>query len=526
MDYYDDFYTDEPIGLQGDTAEGDSAARWDYVAPSASPSASAGRAQSGSWFYRGENVDSAPKDIQQMVGMIQESYWSLNTSKNFYDQALFMAGYADDAPIVPFHCYYPSFRQMTVSQLRSYFTVRKLLRQGQHPDVPLSYLFVYAYETIMQIGISDPEEGYEILCDLRDSYPEMDKGLRPYVTEWIRDYVVWYGLPARFAECFAKELLDSTVYNTVGHYATATDDELFATFDCLSRHFLTKSPLYKKQPQAIVAAVARVVRSLAPILEKKYNARLTTLVFGKWQTVQHTMFDRAVFYSPTPITQASVTVSPTRRFVCDNGCWKEQFAGGYILLTRNLLKAILHDTDALVRVQLGVKPTVRRLLTGGLYSSVIGETVGAWAAEWKASESERRAAARREAIEQARRSVSIDLSLLGKIREDADVVRDKLIIDEGQVEEEASVAEPPTTPAPPTIPDNPAAPSPALFVSILLSGGDYKAYLRETHTMAGVIVEEINNRAMDIIGDIVLEDDGTEITVIEDYRDDIKHLYD
>lgn len=64
------------------------------------------------------------------------------------------------------------------------------------------------------------------------------------------------------------------------------------------------------------------------------------------------------------------------------------------------------------------------------------------------------------------------------------------------------------------------------FLSLLLSGGDYKAFLRETHTMAGVIVEEINNKAMDIIGDIVLEDDGQEITVIEDYREDIRHLYD
>lgn len=39
------------------------------------------------------------------------------------------------------------------------------------------------------------------------------------------------------------------------------------------------------------------------------------------------------------------------------------------------------------------------------------------------------------------------------------------------------------------------------------------------------MVEKINEKAMEEIGDVVLEDDGEKITVIEDYRNDIKHLY-
>lgn len=561
MDYNDDFYTDEPISISSPLREEDNAVdgqnghKYDYVEAPEPISPYSPPSGMSSPPLGGGGTESLPRDIRQLLEMVQKSQHSLNFYKNFYDQALFMAGYTDDAPIVPFHCYFPLYSGMKASQLRSYFTIRKLLRLGQHPDVPLSYLFVFVYETLMQIGIAEPEEGYEILCDLRDSYPEMDKGLQPYMTEWIRDYVVWYGLPEHFAECFATEQLDGTAYDIVSHYATATDDDLFTALDGLAKHCLTKSALYKKQPQAAVAAVASVVRSIAPSLEKRYGAPLASLVFGEWRQVQHLMFNRAVFYTPSPVKEATVTVSPSCRFICKNGIWRRWFTGGYIALSRTQLKAMLHDIDALMRERLGVKPQVKRLSLPGLHpiALALGKAVETWHAEWKASEAQRQEAARREAIEQARRSVSIDLSLLGKIREDADVVREKLIVEAqpltpppprggddmaiGQIEHEDQpdhVDHTSTIVAPTSGLDIPSPPlsgggvrgGASAFLSLLLSGGDYKAYLRETHTMAGVIVEEINNKAMDIIGDIVLEDDGQEITVIEDYREDIKHLYD
>ena len=36
------------------------------------------------------------------------------------------------------------------------------------------------------------------------------------------------------------------------------------------------------------------------------------------------------------------------------------------------------------------------------------------------------------------------------------------------------------------------------------------------------MVEQINDKAMDSIGDIVLEDDGNGLKLIEDYREDVE----
>lgn len=539
MSYDDDFYTDEPIGLDHDDGYDDrSGGNWDYVADSG------GRTEM-SWddASPADGDSDTPEDIRLLQAMIRRDYWAITNNKSFYEQALLMAGYEDEAPVVPFNTFFPTYRLMTVPQLRSYFTIRKLLRQGKHPDVPLSYLFVYAYETLMQIGVATAEEGYEVLCDLRDSYPDMNPTKRPYMTEWLRDYVVWYGLSDHYAECFDRERHDDDARDTLRHYATASDDRLFAIVDSCGRNRVSKGVLYKKMPETAVAAVASVVRQVIPVLEKQYGHHIDTLCLGKRKMQQHVMFTGAVFYAKEPVREADVAVSQFHHYACRNGLWSVTGEAYPPVVTAAMLGEMLHDIDALLRQRLGVKPLIKSmaLSPGSPIASVLPKAVDAWLAEWKEQESLRKAEARRKAVEKARQDVSIDLSQLSRIRKDADVVRDALIVgEEGDnialPTNEPTVPTMPNRPDTPTMPDRPveptapgkpAASSPeATFISLLLNGGDYNAYLRETHTPAGVMVENINSRAMDVLGDIVLEDDGQQITVIDDYRDDIKQLYD
>ena len=75
----------------------------------------------------------------------------------------------------------------------------------------------------------------------------------------------------------------------------------------------------------------------------------------------------------------------------------------------------------------------------------------------------------------------------------------------------------PTTPA-----ISQAAPPGLAFLRLFLSGGDWRSFLRDHHIPEGVMVEQINDKAMDSIGDIVLEDDGNGLKLIEDYREDVE----
>lgn len=524
MGNMDDFYDDEPIEFD---ADGGNVSHWDFVEDTA-------QRRDLSWAGHARSDGDVPQDINMLLVMIDGDRWSLTNSKSFYEQALFMAGYKDDAPIVPFFAFYPTYKQMSVAQLRSYFTIRKLLRQGKFPDVSLSYIFVYAYETLMQIGVATPEEGYEILCELRDNYPGLNQARRPYLTEWLKDYVVWYGLTNHYADCFAKERQEDDDTDLMNSYAKVSDEALFGILDRYTHHGISKGALYKKQPAAAMSAVAFVMRRLIGLIEKRYGHRMGTLCYGTRVRRQHVMFDTAVFYSPDPVMEMEANVSSAHRYTCRRGLWKKTVTAERGIITPPMLKAVLHDVDALVRQRLGVKPAIKTLAVraSAYLDQPMLDAIAEWYGEWKTRENERKEIARRKALRQARQSVSIDLGKIGKIREDADMVRDKLIVEEASSPQQ-------TPPPAPSQGDGVASPRPdgaglvvgsavdeaSTFLSLLLSGGDYKAFLRQAHIPAGVMVEKINEKAMEEIGDVVLEDDGEKITVIEDYRDDIKHLY-
>lgn len=58
----------------------------------------------------------------------------------------------------------------------------------------------------------------------------------------------------------------------------------------------------------------------------------------------------------------------------------------------------------------------------------------------------------------------------------------------------------------------------------MLTGGDWRQYLHSIHVPEGVMVENINNEMVDKIGDIVIEDNGDGIQLIDDYREDIERI--
>lgn len=529
MGNMDDFYGDEPIGFDADDGN---ASHWDFVEDTA-------QRHDLTWAGHARSDDDVPQDIKMLLVMIDGDRWLLTNSKSFYEQALFMAGYKDDAPIVPFFAFYPTYKQMSVAQLRSYFTIRKLLRQGKFPDVSLSYIFVYVYETLMQIGVATPEEGFEILCELRDNYPGLSPVRRPYLTEWLKDYVVWYGLTNHYADCFAKERQEDDAADLMNDYAKVPGKALFDILDRYTHHGISKGALYKKQPVAAMSAVVFVMRRLISLIEKHYGHRIGTLCYGTRVRRQHVMFDTAVFYSPDPVMEMEAKVAPSHRYTCHRGLWKKTVTAERGNITPPMLKAVLHDVDALVRRRLGVKPAIKTLTVraSAYLDQPMLDAVGEWFGEWKAKENERKEMARRKALRKARQSVGIDLGKLGQIREDADVVRDKLIVEEAS-HLPSSIGGGDAVPAALDVHQNVpvAIESPlslgrdtggeaSTFLSLLLSGGDYKSFLRQAHIPAGVMVEAINEKAMEEIGDVVLEDDGEKITVIEDYREDIKHLY-
>lgn len=537
--YEDNFYTDEDLDLSEADGNGlpdglDSIHSWDYFAPEETERRDDFTGMSAS----DANIE---EPLRSLLRMIRQQPWQITAAKAFYEQALFMADYEEDAPIVGFMSYFPSFRDMSVPQLRSYFAIRRQLRLGKFPDVSLSYIFVYVYETLMKVGVNTAEEGYEILSEINEAYRKTEPKLSKYLTPWLRDYVVYNDLSCHFPEVFKAEREQDDLVSILSSCDTVDEQTLFSTLCDLSKYDPRNGALFTKEKLRLVSCTVAVMRHVIPVMEKALHHRIGTLFAGKRVKRSATMFSNALFYDPSPVRNAEIEVSPLHRYFCRGGLWtRDEYVGSDKSFAK-ILGAILREVDSQLRDALNVKPRLKPSVAVMPYREQVHGAVMAWLAEDKC---------RLAAEEAEKRGVSIDYGVLGRIRNDADVVKDKLL-DGITIDEDEAAPIVPTLPLVETIPgqsvqeDTNATPNPQghevaastldaqaqdeesrehVFLRLMLTNGDWRQYLRSIHVPEGVMVENINNEMVDKIGDIVIEDNGDGIQLIDDYREDIERI--
>ena len=116
-----------------------------------------------------------------------------STRKTFIELARANADQtADKADSVPFMCYWPSYEYMSGAQLNWYFYLRGCLRRNEYPEADLSYVFVYLYELINQVGVESPEDGFIKLVNIWENYRGKYGNLDRYLTDWVGDYISYY----------------------------------------------------------------------------------------------------------------------------------------------------------------------------------------------------------------------------------------------------------------------------------------------------------------------------------------------
>jgi hypothetical protein len=253
-------------------------------------------------------------------------------------------------------------------------------------------------------------------------------------------------------------------------------------------------------------------------------------------------------------------INACRRYVYSGGAWKEE-RYDELFFDKYRAHAVVHEADR----------QLRRYLKSGHY---LREKQGE---EWIRPFVEAVIRQDQEEIaEAARPKITINLSGLDKIRRDAMITRDSLLTEEETRETAAPLAaftaaafDTPQTrdvaleeidkaqtidtapaesafafteaPAAPAItaleaPVAASAEAPAaalistldaLHTQILVSvmrGEPVDALIRNNHLIASVVADTINEAMYDEIGDSVVECDGDDLTLVEDYREDLEFI--
>ena len=474
-----------------------------------------------------------PERIREMMKLYEHGDGSyLHKCRNFVRQGRFMEDYEDDAPWTgDVRKYFPTYHDFDVPQLRGYFTWRTGARKGEYSPIAASLAYLYLYELLCGIGSSSPEDSLEKMRAFETGFLDSgigDSSMRKNLRRWMLEYAVLHDLPTETARTFADPAMleKDTALAQLRTPENVSDEEVFSALCVLGGNRLTQSPAAADEEGRGKHLFAEIWRfALQKRTEKGKN--LFEACFGGQKEFHWYPLSNALYTEDGRHPDADYILDESRSFRCRGGRWTEE-RYEELYFDRKRLEELLHEADRAIR---------RYLKTG---RNLQEKPTEAWARPYAEAVLE---ADRKAVLEASRPKITIDLSGLEQIRRAANITRDSLL-----TEEEKNEARDGCDPALPTENDasmRPSAetavtkPAPAeaeeegqmtfdgldeahfTILQTLLRGETAEGQIRSAHLMPALVVDTINEAFYDEIGDNILEYDGNEISLIEDYREDI-----
>jgi len=468
-----------------------------------------------------------PKLIRAMRSLVTTSrdYWQ-SRAELFLKQARLMADYEDDyAYHGVVNQYFPTYDSLSDVELRGYFTWRTAVRRGQIEKRGMSYASLYVYELLHLIGCADAQDGYEKLYSFCTAYCALDPQIGRYIAEWENEFIIYYGLNPDLiivrgnGACRQQDDAVLTMLHRSEHVA----EEVMTAVCVLSSYRLERSKLYRAHTDDVNVLVLRILDRVAEYYGKHRQVTFFADLIAVARTSPVRLFSSAVFQPSGEEQDRVYQMHPLRRYECVSGYWtlhSYERADG----AAQRLGALLRGLDAALRAHYGIAeiqpPKLKKWQT-----KIIREEIDAFVAEQRAAEARR---------------VHLDFSQLARIRADADVTQERLIVEEElpmpllspSQGKAAALAEilPPAAEEVAAQPEMLSAAEGAAELSApeqrllrtLLTNGDL-AWVRAEGLMLSVLVDGLNEKLYEDFADTVIEGDPP--AVVPDYLDELTERY-
>lgn len=475
---------------------------------------------------------------------------------SFVRQAKFMADYEDNfEEVVPFSMYYPDYQMMSYEQLRTYFTWRSDIRRGIVKQISLSYLFIYIYELINHIGVTDSRDGLQKLIYLWENYRNYEPKLDKYLTSWVKDYYI----TSQFHESFA-ELIEQWEFLRQ-FYPNAGKNDFYQLCIPFSEYKVEKSIFYSEtNGKQIQDCFSYVAEALVGYLQQ-CGTDFDDLVFYSNKGNAWEPFAKALYYNRTDSLpkKRTVKLSYTEVYWYDSGRWVSSLNRVCKENGRMIIGYLLRRIEQFLR-----KATKFKYQLNANREKINSAEIRALGIDCDSFFTYIDTAIMEFYRLSQRKTITVDLENLERIRASALATQEKLLV----TEEESNPAWQEETPLnvvacgePPELPkgaglseDLPKQPSilPETAVHpmegtetdvwtsfaraltetetkamkcILQDAGiqELHRFSKEHHTMAEVLIDGINEKAIDTVKDNVLELSDI-VEVYEEYRSDLERV--
>ena len=455
------------------------------------------------------NDPEIPAKIVQMMQLYEYGDGSYEQQKkNFLLQGEFMKDFEDDYDGWSGKCTYfsPSYHNLTLSQLRKYFTWRSAARKGSFTSIEAPFVYLYLSELLCGIGGTTPEETLKKMADLENGFVNSgyaDTLLQMHIKEWIFEYAVIHDFPPETVMHYAdpRILAHDTYLSILRNPASKKDDEIFMALSFFAEKDLFLSPAITECGSEGKHLFAELWKCVS-VRFNEDDTDFFTACFGEPETSKWYPLFNALFRDDGNDSDKECTLSECRKYFCRGGVWHEE-CFNRIQFDKVRFNALLHEAERVFRKYLKLGRTLRQ------------KPDETWATQY----AEAVVAADKKAEAEAKRpKINIDLSGLDKIRRDAAVTRESLLTEE-EIEDEIE--------SEPTSESNENGLLDAVHTGILrnlLKKGSADDYIKAAHLMPSVVADTINSALFDEIGDNVIECDGKTLAIIEDYVEDIAEI--
>ena len=475
----------------------------------------------------------------------------------FYKQGKLMEWHEDDyEKITPFSLYYPVYHRMDYSQCRTYFTWRTKVRKGFVTQTSLSYVYIYIYELINQIGVSDACDGLMQLTKLWTEYRRFDASIDKHMAKWVKDYHVYYLLSHTFGDYLIENDLCG-FYPDVYVNQEGSEDG-FTMFSLVSGYEVKSSVFYTDgNKQLVEGAINRVFGKIKGECAHR-SLLFETLLFKKptKKNIWHP-FDGALFFLFDGRPDRKVCLNINESYYSDKDIWHKATKADY---NKAFISYVFKQTESILRGLANHRQKLNASISNidyrtkeQLYLSeinlekIITEAVSEFFYEFN------------------RVSVNVDDISLERIRKEAMDIKDKLTVEDAiapayvtamreAANTEPSKKEPANIEPAYTVPvksefENTEPVGSGFFghanneknstgdifdlfftsldelelkaICIALDNGDIRPFADKNGIMAEVLADAINQKAQDSIGDNILEYDGL-FNVYTEYADELR----
>jgi len=469
-------------------------------------------------------------------------------SKIFYKQGMFMKDFEDDyEEAAAYETYYPSYQMMGYKQLRTYFTWRTKVRKGIVEKTSLSYAFLYIYELLNNIGTDDAQDGFNKLFFFWNDYRIHDGMIDRYVVKWLKDYYIYYDLPGSF-----KEFVDC--YDLDAYYPDLTDSaDEFELFCAVSKYDIKKSVFYTEDRDELIRECFKFALDRVRAAFAEHHADFDKSVFWPVKNMPvWTPFIGAIFYPCTEQRDRQVIISSNEAYICKRNSWAYNTAlateggkqlVGYIM---KCMESVLRECVKFkYKITASIHTVNSQVVAALIYAGVEFDEV----IETAVKDFYREA---------TKTVVKVDFNSLNRIRQEALVTQEKLIVPEDEIvvapifkpekcmeevqecaaaDNEASYkadAKAGGQQQPQSVPCEAVAENNSLWSMLwqefndtekaavrqaLGGASDMKQFADRHGIMLEVLLDGINEKAMDVIGDSIMDD---EFVIYDDYTEEIK----